>query len=564
MTPAELNAKLKELMALPAETEWVEFKEAKQSIHFDDLGKYFSALSNEANVKGKDYAWLVLGVSNQSPRWIVGSQYRSIARDRENLKYEIARHTNSGMTFVDVHEVKSSEGRILMLQIPPALRGIPTEWKGHYYGRDGESLVALAMPEIEAIRGQSPQEDWSAEVCEGIRLDALDPKAILAARDEYKKKNPRLADDVSHWDDTVFLNKTKLCRNGKVTRAAIILLGKEESEHYLLPGVAKLSWILRDEKGEEQDYRHFGPPFLLNVDIVFNKIRNLTYRYMRNERLFPTEVSQYEPWVVREAMHNAIAHQDYSLYGRILVMEEPGSLLIANRGSFIPGTVEAVIRRDAPEDRYRNRFLADAMVNLNMIDTVGSGIKRMFSEQRKRFFPLPGYDLTERDRVKVRIFGKILDENYTRMLIAQTNLDIFEVIALDKVQKQLPITEEEFRCLKRHKLVEGRRPNLYVSSRIAETTGARAAYIRNRGLGKEHYQQMVIKFLEKYGKGNRKDFDDLLLEKMPDVLTEEQKCNQVQNLLQEMKRHRIISTVPPTRGRVWILCKPISEEPCSE
>ena len=332
-----------------------------------------------------------------------------------------------------------------------------------------------------------------------------------------------------------------------------MLLGKEESEHYLSPAAAKVSWILKDDKGTEQDYQVFGPPFLLNVDNVFNKVRNLTYRYMRNERLFPTEASQYEPWVIREALHNAIAHQDYSLCGRIVLVEEPGSVLITNRGSFIPGTVEAVIRRDAPEDRYRNRFLADAMVNLNMIDTIGSGIRRMFAEQRKRFFPLPGYDLSEPDQVKVRVFGKVIDENYTRMLMTQTDLDLFEVMALDKVQKQLPITEEEFKLLKRQKLIEGRRPNLYVSSRIAAATGARVAYIRNRGLDKEHYKSLLVSFLEEYHKGRRRDFEELLMDKMPDLLSDQQKRNQVQNLLQEMKREGIISTDPPRGGRMWIL-----------
>ena len=556
MTPAELKVKLDELMALPTELEWVEFKEAKQNIHFDELGQYFSALSNEANIKGKDCGWLVMGVSNKPPRQIVSTQYRPTAQDRESLKHEIARQTNNGMTFLDIHEIVVPEGRVLMLQIPPALRGIPTEWKGHWYGRDGESLVPLSMPEMEAIRGQSPRDDWSAQVCEGATLDALDPMAVLAARDEYKEKNPRLAAEVDQWDDAAFLNKAKLCINGRITRTAILLLGKEESEHYLTPAVAKISWILKDDKGTEQDYQHFGPPLLLNVDQVFGKIRNLTYRYMQNERLFPTEVSQYEPWVIREALHNAIAHQDYLLAGRIVVVEEPGSLLITNRGSFIPGTVEAVIRRDSPEDRYRNRFLADAMVNLNMIDTIGSGIKRMFAEQRKRFFPLPSFDLGEADRVKVRVFGKVIDENYTRMLMSQTDLDLSEVIALDKVQKRMPLTDDEFRSLKRQRLVEGRRPNLYVSSRIAAVTGARAAYIRNRGFDKDHYKQCVVSFLEEYGKGTRKDFEDLLMNKMPEVLSDEQKRNQVQNLLQEMRRESTVRTDPPIRGRTWLLNTP--------
>ena len=128
MTPAELKAKLSGLMALPTETEWVEFKTAGQGIHFDELGKYFSALSNEANIKGKQCGWLVLGVTNTPPRQIAGTRYRPADKDRESLKHEVARQTSNGMTFLDIHEVVMPEGRVLMLQIPPALPGIPTSW----------------------------------------------------------------------------------------------------------------------------------------------------------------------------------------------------------------------------------------------------------------------------------------------------------------------------------------------------------------------------------------------------------------------------------------------------
>jgi ATP-dependent DNA helicase RecG len=76
MTPNDLLAKLNDLMALPAETEWIEFKEARSNFDFDDLGRYFSALSNEANLKGQPAGWLVFGVTNRLPRQIVGSNFR--------------------------------------------------------------------------------------------------------------------------------------------------------------------------------------------------------------------------------------------------------------------------------------------------------------------------------------------------------------------------------------------------------------------------------------------------------------------------------------------------------
>ena len=116
-----------------------------------------------------------------------------------------------------------------------------------------------------------PLHDWSAQICEGATLNDLDPQAIAFARQEYKKKHPNLAAEVDGWDDATFLNKAKVCINGKITRTAIILLGKNESEHFLSPGIARITWVLKDEQGIEKDYQHFEPPLLLAVDQVFAK-----------------------------------------------------------------------------------------------------------------------------------------------------------------------------------------------------------------------------------------------------------------------------------------------------
>src|SRR5688572_14196448 len=124
MTPAELQDTLAELMALPAETEWAEFKEAKNNFDSDDLGKYFSALSNEANLKGQPAAWLVFGVTNKPPRNVVGSNYRPQRPGLDSLKKEITQHTNNRISFEEIHDLATPQGRVVMFQIPPALRGM--------------------------------------------------------------------------------------------------------------------------------------------------------------------------------------------------------------------------------------------------------------------------------------------------------------------------------------------------------------------------------------------------------------------------------------------------------
>jgi len=170
------------------------------------------------------------------------------------------------------------------------------------------------------------------------------------------------------------------------------------------------------------------------------------------------------------------------------------------------GSIEAIIEQDAPQEFYRNRLLAEAMVELNMIDTIGSGIKRMFTVQRNRYFPLPDFDVADPRRAKVTIPGSVIDENYTRTLMENSRLDLATVIALDRVQKGRRPSRDEIALLRRQGLVEGRVPNLYVAARVAAVTDDRAGYIRRRA--KRDLADMVHKgVLLMKGKGRGAYYD---------------------------------------------------------
>lgn len=555
MTDAELHHQLTVLLALPAETEWVEFKEAKTSLDLEKIGEYFSALSNEANLKGQTSGWLIFGVTDKPPRRIVGTSYRADRFSLDALKKQIADQTSSRLTFEEIHELMRPEGRVLMFQIPAALRGMPTAWKGHEFGRDGESIGALNHRERESIRHQSAREDWSAQPVPGATLADLDPQALTFAREQYRQKHPTQAGELAGWDDATFLNKAKVTSGSRITHTALLLLGCKESAHFLSPAQAQVTWVLRDEKNIEKDYRHFGLPLILAGDQVLAKIRNLMVRQLPSGTLFPQEVTQYDPWVIRETLHNCIAHQDYPLGGRINVVERADTLLFTNLGSFIPGTVEQMIQSDAPPDVYRNSFLAQAMVNLNMIDTIGSGIKRMFTRQWERSFPLPDYELGEPNKVVVRLTGQVIDENYTQLLLSQTELELMDVIALDKVQKKRALDDVAFKRLKQRHLIEGRRPNVFVAAKIAEATGDKAAYIRNRAFDKEHYKAMIVAYLEKFGQATRANLDELLLGKLSDALNAGQKKRSITNLLQEMRLDGTVIPNGTTRWAKWRMSK---------
>lgn len=552
MTQEELKELLSKLRALPDETEWVEFKEAKNTFNFNDIGKYFSALSNEANLKGRDCGWLIFGIEHKS-RKIINTLFRPNRTDLDSLKSEIASKTTRRITFIEIYELHFSEGRVIMFQIPASPKGLPIAWDGHYYGRDGESLVALNLQEIEQIRNQGQQYDWSAQSCEDADINDLDGEAIKMAKEKYKTNNQNrpFAAEIDSWDIKTFLDKAKITINGKITNTAIILLGKPESTHFISPAVARITWKLEDT---ETAYEHFDPPFYPNINKVYQKIRNVKYKILPENILIPIELDKYEQWVILEALNNCIAHQDYSLRSRIIVTERPGELIFTNAGTFFEGTLDDYTLGDKTPEKYRNFFLSQAMNNLGMIDTVGHGIKKMFNLQRNRYFPLPEYDFSDSQKVPLKIYGHIIDENYTKLLIERADLDLKTTILLDKVQKRQQISREAYSFLKKNRLVEGRYPNIYIASKIAAITGDQSTYVKYRAFDKKYYKDLVILYLREKGFANRQEVNDLLLDKLSDSLNQKQKIAKVHNLLFEMsKKDKSIKNIGTNRTPQWVL-----------
>lgn len=541
-------------MLLPmSEDEIVEFKKVENSFSDNDLGEYFSALSNEANLKHAKHAWLVFGVDNKTHH-IVGSQYKPTKAALDEMKKKIADQTTNRITFDEIYTVEKNGKRVVLFQIPPAPQGVPVAYKGHYYGRDGESLVALNLHELETIRNQRIEDDWSVQIVAQADITDLDTEAIKKARDLYQTAHPDKKDEMLEWDDATFLNKAKLTVKGKITNAAVLLLGKPESEALISPSVAQIKWILKDVNGVERDYQIFSCPFVLAVDKVYSKIRNLKYRYINPEfrTLFPEEIDTYEPYVIREAINNAIAHQDYRLGGQINVVEFDDKIVFSNKGSFIPGKIDNVLLNNAPEEHYRNRFLCNAMVGLKMVDTIGSGIRKMYNYQRSRLFPAPVYDLSG-ERVEVTITGKIIDMNYASLLARNPSLSLMDIELLNRVQMKGMLSDEEVFYLRKKKLIEGRLPNLFVSKGVAQSTGQRIVYSKHKGLEMKACEELLINSLRDHRSLSKPEVVELLWNVLPDLLTDNQKRNKINNLLSKLRIQGKIYCKAKGRVSVWYL-----------
>lgn len=554
MTSGRHIALIDRLRGLPAENEWFELK--RNRCEPELLGEYLSALANSSAIANEPRGYLVFGIDDES-REVIGTTFDPHAvkaKGNQDLLPWLAAGLRPNPGF-ETNVVDHPDGRIVLFETGPA-RDQPVSFYGTPYVRVGGSKMELSKHPEKARAIWTRGSDWSAEECEAATLGDLDPEAVAKAREQFVVKHPGQASDVAGWDDVTFLNKARALKHGGVTHASLLLLGRAESATLLSPAVAKISWILKDAENRELDYEHIGPPFLLAGDRLLKRIRNLIVRALPSGTLFPQEITQYDPWVIREALHNAIAHQDYRRQGRIVVVEFPDRVLLTNVGDFLPGDVETVIRQDAPQALYRNPFMADAMVELNLIDTQGGGIKRMFETQRRRSFPLPDYDLSKPNEVSVRLTGRILDERYSRLLMERTDLDLGQVMLLDRVQKGQRITRDDHRRLKVAGLVEGRYPSLIVAGAVAKAAGEAGRHIRERGFDKQYYLDLVLALMGEHGPVTRKDVDQLLVSKLPDRLTEQQKLRKVNNLLQELRRAGRIENRGPRAKPEWVLTGP--------
>jgi ATP-dependent DNA helicase RecG len=357
-------------------------------------------------------------------------------------------------------------------------------------------------------------------------------------------------------NDEEFLTKLKLIINKKLTNAAMVMLGKSELD-YLLDTAPRIMWRLYDTKGDTLDYEEFTIPFIQVVDKVYKKLRNLIYRYMPDQStLFPEETQQYDERILRELINNCLAHQDYTAGMRIYIDEFEDHIIVSNPGNFLPGEVREVLKPGYTAPYYRNPLLADIMVKFNLIDTASMGIRRIYNIQKQKYFPMPDYDTSVYSKVAVTVYGKILDIKYAKILFRNPDLDIDTVFLVDRVQKRLPLEKDAIKHLRDLRIIEGRVPNVYLTANIATIIETEPEYIRNRGFDDEAYKKWIIEYLIQYKKADKTQIKRLLLDKLPDILSNEQKEIKIKNLLVALRKEgRIMTDTPNKRIANWVLDK---------
>lgn len=535
-----------------AHCEWKEFKNLKNSFCGDEKDDVISYVSAIANMEG---GHLVIGVHDKTLD-IVGTDTYNYDKQKAILRLtERCVNLSTEDLYIDEFITDDTNRKVWVIHIPKHLPKRPVFAHNKAWQRIEDSLVEMTTERMSTILDEPifSETDWSAQIVSDATIDDLDEVAIAKARMMFKKVHSRIPEaEVNAWTVETFLSKCGIMKNGGITRAAIILLGKYESAFKLRPAVVQVTWTRRDEKQDVVDYEHFTVPFILTVDEILSKIENLTMREMPGGTLFPDTMKQYDDYTIREALHNCIAHQDYTMQQRINFVENPTYLYYSNAGSFIPGTLENALTNEEPQAYFRNECLCRAMVDFNMIDTVSRGIKKMFNEQWRRHFPMPDYEIDAKNRkVSVRIYGNEINKQYTNLLKTNDSLTLWDCISLDAVQKGRTIHEDVAQNLLNRGLIEGEAPNYTISLGIAKATNQLQGYTKQKGLDKEKMKQMILQYLKNAGTdgAKRDSIYEYIKDVMPQVKTHEQQLRLLGDILSALSTDKLIYP----KGRTWFL-----------
>lgn len=513
----------------------IEFKEAKTFFDRKALFRYCVALANEGG------GVLVLGVSDQIPRKVVGTRAFGNLDDIRNEIYQAIRLN------VAVSEDSSAGGRVLLFHVPGRPRGIPLEYEGSYYMRRGESLVPMTFDRLQAIAHENTP-DYSAEICPDATLDDLDPEAIERFRRLWAGQPGRA--HLLDLSTKQLLEDAELLSDKGVTRAALILLG---SSRGVARHVADAEIIF--------EYRHslenidpavresFRQGLLLSLDMIWEKVnlRNEVNAYQMG--LVRRDIPSFREESFREALLNAVCHRDYRYQQSIFIRQFPGLIEIESPGGLLPGvTIENMLFKRA----WRNRRIAEALEKADLIERSGQGVDRMWRQAILDGKLPPDYSRTDAHHVFVRLHGTIHDPVLLRFLEAlgeerYLRFGVLDFAVLHFVSQEQKIPKdfaERAKALVEQGVLERVGKKLIFSRRYYEMKGLAGVHTRKRGLGKEANLQLLLKHI--LSCGNRGCALAELQQVLPHV-----GAKTVSKYLEELKRRGEVLVVGKTRGAKW-------------
>ena len=371
---------LERWLTTPAESERLEFKEAKSQFHIDRLLRYCAALANEGG------GWLVLGVSNAPPRQVVSTQAFPSETALNDIK---ARIVDKLHLRVDVTELHHASGRVLAFEIPSRPVGQPIMCDGVCLMRAGEDTTAMTPDMLKRIFTEDAQDWFALAARAGASADdviaLLDTQAYF---DLIKLPYPthrdavldRLtAEGLIHPDDGGWT----------ITNLAAIVLAKRLAA--FSPALARKAprIVLYDgtNKLQTRDDRAAVGGYAVEFEGLVNFVHASAPQNRFVEEAVREEVKMFPRQALRELIANALVHQDFQASGASVMIEMfDDRVEISN-----PGVPHVPVERFIDEYRSRNERLADLMRRMGICEEKGSGVDKVVSAAEVYQLPAPDF-----------------------------------------------------------------------------------------------------------------------------------------------------------------------------
>ncbi len=397
------------LLNADAETEHLEFKLADNNFNFENGKKsvcgYSVALANEGGGK------LILGVTDKKPRKVTGTKvFSCISKLEKDLFNKIHRR-------IYVQEIIYDSKRVIVINIPSRPIGEALEHDGQYLMRVKDELVPMTSDKFKEITNEAIG-DYSAKIINGATISDLSPEAIIILK-KLLGNSTRVDKEIGSFSYNQILQDLGLIDKGKVTLAALILLGKEAALRKYIPG-AEIRYGYKSEEKEirNQENLILNGGYLLYYDKIWQKIdsRNPILHLPKGLQLLEKKVFDEE--TVREALNNAIIHRDYSESEPVILIQTPYTLTITSPGGF-PNGIN--LENIADATKTRNKLIADVLYKCVFVEQFGNGVNLMIRNQLILGKYPPDYSKTDKYRVNLKIEGDIKDIEFAKYILKVAN-----------------------------------------------------------------------------------------------------------------------------------------------
>lgn len=261
----------------------------------------------------------------------------------------------------------------------------PVSFKGKYYIRSGSTTQELNGVALQNFLLQKNGISWESVVEERASLKDIDLNTIAKFKELAVKRFPAATKEKSV---TGLLEKLHLLNNGKLTRAAILLFGKDPRKFYISSYI-KIGRFKDDATLLSMD-DIYGNLFQQAEDAIEVLKKKYLQAEIKIEKLHREEELEYPESALREAIVNAIVHKDYSAVHTQLKIY-PDHLSLWNNGELSQKLTLAKLKK-THSSYPRNELIADVFYKAAYIEAWGHGTVKMMEECKKAGLPEPLYE----------------------------------------------------------------------------------------------------------------------------------------------------------------------------